>query len=192
MMPSRRSFLKSSAAAVGGSWAVAASPAVLSLFELACTNRAAGRYAVLTSAEAAEVEALTGLIVPADDLGPGAVEAGSVWYIDALLSREEEDHATLQEGLAMVSGHVSARYPGRTTLAELAPDEQLEIAREIQDTDFFRGVRDATITGMFAHPRHGGNRDKLGWQLLGFDDRHAWLPPFGHYDAPYHENSDPA
>ena len=50
---------------------------------------------------------------------------------------------------------------------------------------FFQTMRYLTLAGMFSHPNHGGNRDKLGWQLLGFEDRHSWQPPFGHYDAGY-------
>jgi gluconate 2-dehydrogenase gamma chain len=42
-----------------------------------------------------------------------------------------------------------------------------------------------TVAGMFALPGYGGNRDKLGWALLGFEDHHAWQPPFGYYDAAY-------
>ncbi|MBO6575915.1 MAG: gluconate 2-dehydrogenase subunit 3 family protein [Rhodothermales bacterium] len=188
-MPSRRSFLKSSAAAVGGSWAVYATPS-LALFELACANRDAGRYQTLTADQAAEVDALTALIVPSDETGPGALEAGAVWYIDAVVSQDPGELTELQDGLTMVSEAVAERYPGQDRIAHLQPAEQLAVAQAIQDSGFFRGLRDATITGMFAHPKHGGNRDKLGWQLLGFDDRHAWQPPFGHYDAPYHEAPD--
>ncbi len=37
--------------------------------------------------------------------------------------------------------------------------------------------------GVFSDPSHGGNRDKAGWAMIGFDNRHAWQPPFGYYDA---------
>ena len=36
---------------------------------------------------------------------------------------------------------------------------------------------------MFADPSWGGNREKSGWKLLGFDDRAIWQSPFGFYDA---------
>ena len=48
---------------------------------------------------------------------------------------------------------------------------------------FFDSVRSATLTGMFSNPSYGGNTDKIGWQLIGFDDRFVWQPPFGSYDA---------
>ena len=46
-------------------------------------------------------------------------------------------------------------------------------------------VAGLALLGLVALPKYGGNRDKLGWQLLGFEDRHFWQPPFGHYDADY-------
>ena len=43
-------------------------------------------------------------------------------------------------------------------------------------------MRGATIAGMFSNPEYGGNRDKIGWKLLGFEDRFSWAAPFGWYD----------
>jgi len=47
---------------------------------------------------------------------------------------------------------------------------------------FFDALRGATIAGMFANPEYGGNHDKAGWKLIGFDDRFSWAEPFGWYD----------
>ena len=184
---SRRSFLKSSAAAVGGSWAIAGAPAALAIFDLACSNQAAGRFSVLSDLEAADVEALSSLIIPSDATGPGAREAGVVWFVDAALSQDHEELASVRVELAKLADLVRETH-GETTLAALSPEQQIAIAHSIEDSDFFESMRDATLSGLLAHPSHGGNRDKLGWQLIGFDDRHAWQPPFGHYDAPFHAN----
>jgi gluconate 2-dehydrogenase gamma chain len=40
-----------------------------------------------------------------------------------------------------------------------------------------------TMVGMFSLPSYGGNIEKIGWRLIGFDDSHVWQPPFGYYDA---------
>jgi hypothetical protein len=40
-----------------------------------------------------------------------------------------------------------------------------------------------TITGFLANPEYGGNSGKVGWRLVGFEDRFAWSAPFGWYDA---------
>jgi hypothetical protein len=34
-------------------------------------------------------------------------------------------------------------------------------------------------------PEYGGNRDGLGWTLIGFDAQHMFQPPFGYYDRDY-------
>jgi hypothetical protein len=36
---------------------------------------------------------------------------------------------------------------------------------------------------MFASPKHGGNFNKAGWKLIGFEDTLNFKPPFGYYDA---------
>jgi hypothetical protein len=46
-------------------------------------------------------------------------------------------------------------------------------------------VRFLTILGLLALPRYGGNRDEIGWKLIGFNDAHAFNPPFGYYDRDY-------
>jgi hypothetical protein len=38
---------------------------------------------------------------------------------------------------------------------------------------------------MFSLPGYGGNRGELGWRLMGFEDTHAFFPPFGFYDRDY-------
>jgi hypothetical protein len=38
---------------------------------------------------------------------------------------------------------------------------------------------------MFTLPTYGGNRDGVGWKLIGFEDRHTFQPPFGYYDRDY-------
>ncbi|MCH8335403.1 MAG: hypothetical protein IIC61_05875, partial [Proteobacteria bacterium] len=42
--------------------------------------------------------------------------------------------------------------------------------------------------GVFGMSSYGGNRDDIGWKLLGMDGPpHAWAYPFGYYDAQYME-----
>ena len=55
--------------------------------------------------------------------------------------------------------------------------------KAIEETPFFNVVRTHTVTGFFASPVHGGNHDKVGWELIGYDDSLDHSPPFGYYDA---------
>jgi hypothetical protein len=50
----------------------------------------------------------------------------------------------------------------------------------------FALLRYLVAAGMFSDPSYGGNRDRAGWALLGFEDRFAWQPPFGFYDRDAH------
>ena len=38
---------------------------------------------------------------------------------------------------------------------------------------FFGALLDLTMEGFFSDPIHGGNRDKIGWKLVGFPGVHA-------------------
>jgi hypothetical protein len=43
-----------------------------------------------------------------------------------------------------------------------------------------------TIMGVFCLSKYGGNRDNVGWKLVGLDGPPgAWTYPFGYYDAEY-------
>jgi gluconate 2-dehydrogenase gamma chain len=53
---------------------------------------------------------------------------------------------------------------------------------ESSKSEFFSAMLAATTAGMFANPEYGGNRDKIGWKMIGFDDRYYWQAPFGYYD----------
>ena len=47
------------------------------------------------------------------------------------------------------------------------------------------GLMVLTLFGMFSMPAYGGNRDGVGWTLIGFEDAHVFHPPFGYYDRDY-------
>ena len=52
-----------------------------------------------------------------------------------------------------------------------------------KDAEAFAGLRAMVLTGTFCDPSLHGNRDKIGWNLIGFNDQSYWAPPFGYYDA---------
>ena len=70
---------------------------------------------------------------------------------------------------------------GRSALAELPPERQDEVLAAPEEgrlagwnasvadaTGFFATIRMHTILGFVLDPRHGGNRDYLGWQVMGY------------------------
>lgn len=139
---------------------------------------------VLTREQAAEVEAFASRIIPSDDT-PGAREAGVVYFIDRALGTWAKDQLPVfTEGLQKLSRDVGAKFSGQTRLSALTPAQQDEVLKSIEQTPFFGQMRFATLAGMFSLPTYSGNRDFVGWKLLGQQEAMEYRTPFGWYDRP--------
>jgi gluconate 2-dehydrogenase gamma chain len=137
-----------------------------------------------TREQAAEVEAFASRIIPTDDT-PGAREAGVVYFIDkSLTTWAKPQEPAFRDGLAKLPADVAAAVPGQSHLASLTEAQQDAVLRGIEQTDFFGQMRFATLLGMFSLPTYGGNKDFVGWQLLGQQPAMEFKPPFGWYDTP--------
>ena len=134
-------------------------------------------------ATAAEVTAIAARIVPSDD-GPGATEAGAVYFIDrALTTFAVEKQAAYREGLADLKTRREKMFPGSGSFSSLSSAQQDQLLHEIERSDFFALVRIHTVLAWLASPEYGGNRNGVGWKYIGFDDAGSFEPPFGYYDA---------
>ena len=186
--PSRRTFLTRTSGALGSGWLAAQWPAFLAVAGVACSQRDAQTgYANISEAMGDALSAIAGQIIPSDPAAPGAHEAGVIWFIDAWLGdRGAGMIPLLEDGIRQLDA--IAGGAGSFAAAEFA--EQTRMLRKTEQEPFFSAVRFLTIVGMFAMPEHGGNRDKSGWKLVGFQDQHAWQPPFGHYDAMQSESEE--
>ncbi len=135
-----------------------------------------GTFRYLDPQTAGEIEALASQIIPTDET-PGAREAGVIYFIDrALATFDRDKREVYRVGL-------SALHAKSPNVASLSPAQQIELLRSIEKTEFFDLLRYHTVLGFFGSPSYGGNRDKAGWKLIGFEDRMAFEPPFGYYDA---------
>ncbi len=183
----RRLFLARAGAALGGSRIALSLPAILATSAVACRARDEGSpFKALTASEAAEFEAMAARIIPSGD-SPGATEAGVIYFMDAALADVRADAlAPMRQGLAELQTEIRSTY-GEESFAGLDHARQIAVLKEIEDTPFFGSVRFLTLAGMFSHPSYGGNRDEIGWKLIGFDGQRPGQPPFGHYDADYAE-----
>ena len=183
---SRRSFLIDSASGLGGVWIAANWPAILAAEEHVRAEAASAqqvRFAFFTPEQAAEVDAMTALIIPTDHT-PGAREARVVNFIDrALVTFERDRQDDYTRGLHDLARQANSSFPSVSRFSELIYDQQIQVLTAIETTTFFNLVRTHTITGFFASPVHGGNHDKIGWELVGYDDSLDHQPPFGYYDA---------
>lgn len=182
---SRREFLSRSGSVISGSWIIMNSSAIIATANFACQAKIEGApFEVLTEMEAKEIEAMAAQIFPSDGT-PGATEAGIIYFIDrALATIREKDKEEVQRGLVEFKSNISEKFP-RKNFSDLNSKQQIGMLKEIEQTDFFKTVRNLTISGMFAMPSYGGNKDNIGWDHLGFDHSATWKPPFGYYDEQY-------
>ena len=93
--------------------------------------------------------------------------------LTAPLQRFDADQrGVYRSGMTEIQG-IAARPKG----------DQLQWVRSIEKSEFFEVVRTHTLLGYLGSPNYGGNRNQVGWKYIQFDDRMAWEPPFGYYDA---------
>lgn len=137
----------------------------------------------VTEGTDAVLAAIVARLIPADELGPGAVEAGVLDYFAHRMAGDASLRDTLDRGLASVDAHTAtthgAQFAELDVAAQEALLEDLESDRvpEVAPTSacFFDLVRRLTIEGMFGDPSWGGNAEQAGWRLLGYPGpRHEW------------------
>jgi gluconate 2-dehydrogenase gamma chain len=182
----RRAFLKAAVAA-GAAWATADLFDVEDALAFASQQTSANVAAqtrTLTPEQAEVVSVLTSRILPAVDGRPGAGQAGALYFIDrALATFNAAQRPLYAEGIADLNRRAQAKVAGTPGFPALTPVQQDEVIREIEATPFFQAVRLDTIVGTFALPSWGGNRDYMGWHLLGLEHQMTFQAPFGYYDA---------
>jgi gluconate 2-dehydrogenase gamma chain len=185
---SRRSLLQAIAATIAATaapigWAETAH----AMEEAHAAAQVAGdaKISLLSPAEAADIEAVAAQIIPTDD-SPGAREAGVVYFIDRALSTFLSQLAgDYRAQLAAFQSGYREQHPAAVSFAMLTAAQQIEYLKSIDQTPFFNTTRLLTLLGMFSLPAYGGNRDAVGWKLIGFEDHHVFHPPFGYYDRGY-------
>jgi gluconate 2-dehydrogenase gamma chain len=162
---SRRSVLKR-AAAVGAASAVPAAT---------FTQPADEAWVSLSPALARTLEAIVARLIPSDGSGPGALEAGAARYIDRGLGDALSSYRDLYTaGLAALDAH--ARRRAGDAFADLEPGQQDALLEELEgnaipdfeSAAFFETVLEQTLEGTFCDPRYGGNRDFIGWEMIGY------------------------
>jgi gluconate 2-dehydrogenase gamma chain len=133
----------------------------------ACGRRAAWRF--FTPEEAMTVEALCACIIP-EDQDAGAVRAGVVAFIDTQLDGLYKRYRkTYREGIVAIDrdsisfgGAKFSRLPREKQVAFL---ERME--RNAEMKPFFDLLVAHSMQGFYGDPRHGGNRGRVSWKMLG-------------------------
>jgi gluconate 2-dehydrogenase gamma chain len=132
----------------------------------------------LTQDEARTLEAICERIIPTDQ-DPGAAWAGVVIFIDRQLTGPYRKlRKTYRLGLAGTNATSLAMF-GKpfATLAAPQQDSVLQTMdngqakgddwKQISAKSFFDLVFSHTMQGFYGDPRHGGNRERVSWKILG-------------------------
>jgi len=183
----RRKFIQVTTAAAAGSM-------------VGCANKKSP-WRFFTLEEGQTVAAICERLIPADQ-DPGATEAGVVNFIDLqLMGPYKRYRASYRLGIKGIEQASLRMFGYRFT--ELSPEKQDEVLKQVEagratgeawkdlsSQDFFSLILSHTMQGYYGDPRHGGNRARVSWQMLGLP-----YPPIRgrlHYDLTKAANLSPA
>ena len=128
-------------------------------------------------------EALFERMFPQTDDAPGATQIGVAEYLDrALAGAYQDDREAYRLGFAGLDR--AAQIAFQHDFTDCEPHQQDHLIAQLETGSlsgfhtpapkaFFALVRSHLQEGLFADPIYGGNRDKLGWRVLGHPG--VWL-----------------
>jgi len=203
----RRTFLVRGAAGFSAAWLTAHMPAMAAAATHAHAAAAAAtpaKFDFFTPGEATEVEAIASRIIPSDET-PGAKEAGVVFFIDrALVTFASDAQKTYREGLPEFQSFVSEKFPSVQKYSDATAEQQDAILEELSklgegsngrrrgrggsnSQTFFETLRFHTIAGFLIDPDSDrrGNREGVGWKVIGRESEHMFQSPFSLIDKDY-------
>jgi gluconate 2-dehydrogenase gamma chain len=173
-----------------------------------------GPYRFLGADEVKFIDAAVARLIPADELGAGAKEAGATFFIDRQLAgsygsadrwymQGPWDHGTQSQGyqtrytpaqfyraaIKAIDTYCRNTYQSQA-FAELPAEDQDHILSGLENGQiklagvdgegFFGLLLQNTVEGFFSDPLYGGNRDMVGWRLIGFPGaRYDYRPYVG-------------
>ena len=169
MVLDRRTFLRTGVAGFG------------SILLMPSCFRQESSWLFFTDAEAACVMALCEQIIPADEHGGGATEAGVINYIDRqLVVVFDYDQVVYQQGISALQANCLELHGQR--FESLGPELQHTICTQLEEnalpksewgrleqSHFFRLLISHTMQGFYGPPRHGGNRNYMSYKMMGLD-----------------------
>lgn len=153
---------------------------------VAAVQPAADSFETLAAGEGATLQAVVARLIPSDERGPGALEAGAATYIDrALAGPLSGSRGAYRAGLAALDRY--ARSAKGERFAALDAVDQDALLRDVEadrapgfgpgGAGFFNLVLTHAIQGTFSDPAHGGNVDFIGWKMLGYPGIRTTVPP---------------
>ena len=233
------------AAATPGATPMAGGMAGMDMAPGATTNQG---FTVFVPFQAAIIQAAAARIIPTDENGPGATEAGVVYFIDRQIAKEgmgyrgnryvmgpflageptQGDQSALpirdQFRVGIFGLEAYAQQTFQQGFVQCTPEQQDQLLTDLSDgkpegfggswfqtnplaqgtqltpnlsldttsgatsgaTAFFTLLRNFTMAGFFADPVQGGNRDMVGWKMIGFPGAHlSYADVIENYNQPF-------
>ncbi len=134
------------------------------------------------------------------DIGPREKKEYANFLLGGMAGRTEEQQATLFKLTGLGSRHLQAYRDGVAELDRLASElnsgkdfcglddaaqDRILTTLDERKDPFFTLLLTHTMEGFYGHPRHGGNKDGVGWEVLGYPGPsfpHGNETPYGWYD----------
>lgn len=161
-----------------------------------------GGYVYFSASEASQVAAIFDRLIPADELGMSASEAGCVVYTDRQLAgpfgnavsvyrlgpikdgtpqqgpqMKQTPAKRYRTGLVGLQIYCRQRYSGKR-FSSLTEDQQVDILTRMEagklsfagtdGQEFFQLLLQNVQEGYLSDPIYGGNKDMVGWKMIGF------------------------
>ena len=169
MVLDRRTFLKTGVAGFG------------SILLMPSCLKQVSPYRFFTLEEAQCVIALCEQIIPEDEHGGGATEAGVINYIDRqLVAVFDYDQVIYQQGLSALQQSCLDLHGKR--FESLDSGKQIQLMKKLEANElpeapwegsdqvrFFRLLVSHTMQGFYGPPRHGGNKNYMSYKMMGLD-----------------------
>ena len=183
----RRTFLAQAAASLGLLYLTGLTPEVLAQAhehaKTAPRNLDGQPFRFFTPQQATDYEAFAEQIIPTDET-PGAKEANVVRFVDFALSEiEPQNKQDFTKALEALNAQAKKTAAQAASFAALSSAQQVEAMKAMEKSDDFGTLKGYVLVGFFGDPADGGNKDEIGWKLIGFEDHFYYAPPFGYYDA---------
>ncbi len=169
-----------------------------------------GPWLFFSGPEGRAMEAIADRIIPPDPQTPGGKDAGCAVFVDRQLAGPygRQDGLYVQppfhagtpnqgprEALAALDRACKAKYAGKA-FAELSESDMDTVLRGLESGDFKldgadgksffeQAVKDVQM-GFFADPIYGGNRDMVGWKMIGYPGaRYNYLDWVDRHNEPF-------
>jgi gluconate 2-dehydrogenase gamma chain len=152
--------------------------ALIPVTAIRCAAQNPNQPRSLTPAQRRTTEMLVDRIIPADELGPGALECGAANYIDIQMA----DYLAPQKD-AWVAGLMAldafAIESQGAAFAELPAEKRDAVLMGLPQAlqAFFNTARTYTMQGTFGDPHYGGNIDGKGWDIIRYPGPRAATTP---------------